>query len=136
MLVADSCVWTDHFRGVDNPARRALVNALLEGQVLLLVPDLVLMEVMRGFRFESEMRRALAAFERLPMVELGGHDNVLRAADHCRQLRRLGHTVRSQVDALLASWCIAQDHLLLQRDRDFDPYAQHFGLRLWSGAVH
>ena len=136
MLVADSGVWIDHFRGVDNPSRRVLGNALLDGSTSLIVPDLVLFEVMRGFRFENEQRRALAAFELLPMSELGGHDNVLRAAEQYRQLRRLGHTVRSSVDMLLASWCISNDHLLLQRDRDFLPYAQHFGLRLWSTAAH
>jgi predicted nucleic acid-binding protein len=136
VLVADSSVWIDHFKGVDSPARRELVNALLDGYVALLVPDLVFFEVMRGFRFENEMRRASTAFDQLPMVELGGYDNVRHAADHYRQLRRLGHTVRSQVDALLASWCITHDHLLLQRDRDFLPYAEHFGLRLWSGAAH
>ena len=136
MLVADSSVWIDHFKGVDSPARRALVGALLDGQAALFMPDLVLFEVMRGFRFENEMRRALAAFDRLPLVELGGHDNVLRAADHYRQLRRLGHTVRSSVDMLLASWCIAHDHFLLQNDRDFLPYTQHFGLRLWPTTAH
>ncbi|MBV8605194.1 MAG: PIN domain-containing protein [Pelomonas sp.] len=135
MLVADSSVWIDHFKGVDNPARRALARALVDGEVALLMPDLVLFELLRGFRYESEMRRAVAAFEQLPLVELGGRDNLERAADHYRQLRRLGHTVRSDIDMLLASWCIANDHLLLQRDRDFHPYAEHFGLRLWSGAA-
>ena len=136
MLVADSRVWIDHFGGRDTPARRALVNTLRGGEVALLVPDLVLYEVMRGFRFENEMRRALTAFELLTLVDMGNKENLLRAADHYRQLRRLGHTVRSPVDMLLASWCIANDHLLLQRDGDFLPYAQHFGLRLWSGAAH
>ncbi len=136
MLVADSSVWIDHFKGVDKPARRALVSALQDGQVALLMPDLVLFEVVRGFRFENEMRRALAAFNQLPLVELGGHENVLRAADHYRLLRRLGHTVRSSVDMLLASWCIGHDHLLLQGDRDFLPYAQHFGLQLWPTTAH
>lgn len=136
MLVADSGVWIDHFRGVDNAPRRVLYNTLVAGETLLLVPDLVLFEVMRGFRFENEQRRALAVFEQLPGAELGGHENVLRAADHYRQLRRLGSTVRSGTDMLLASWCITHDHLLLQRDRDFLPYAQHLGLRVWNGAVN
>jgi len=131
VLVADSGAWIDHFRGVDSPVRRTLLGILEIGEVVLYVPDLVLFEVMRGFRFENEQRRALAAFEQLPMVELGGHDNVLRAADQYRQLRRLGHTVRSGVDMLLASWCIAHDHWLLQRDSDFLPYSRHLGLRLW-----
>lgn len=130
MLVADTGVWIDHFRGVDNSARRTLLQTLTSGVTAVLVPDLVLFEVMRGFRFENEQRRALSAFEQLPKVEIAGHDNVLRAADHYRQLRRLGHSVRSDVDMLLASWCIAHDHLLLQRDRDFQPYARHLGLRL------
>jgi len=131
VLVVDSGVWIDHFRGVHSPVRRTLVGILKLGEVALLVPELVLLEVMRGFRYENEQRRALAAFEQLPRVVLGGHDNVLRAADQYRQLRRLGHTVQSRLDMLLASWRIAHDLWLLQRQSDYLPYARHLGLRLW-----
>lgn len=132
MLVVDSSVWIDHFNGVDSGPGRALSALLEHGDVELLIPDLVLFEVMRGFRYERDQRLARQAMAAYPTVGIGGEDNVMRAAAHYRQLRSWGRTVRSSVDMLVASWCISQDHLLLQRDRDFEPYAKHFGLRLWA----
>ncbi|MBV8379454.1 MAG: PIN domain-containing protein [Paucibacter sp.] len=131
MLVVDSSVWIDHFNDMHNAACAALRQALAAGDAELCVPDLVLFEVMRGIRFESERRRVSRTFGELTTIELGGHENVMQAADHYRQLRRLGRTVRSSIDMLLASWCLTHDHVLLQRDRDFLPYAEHLGLRLW-----
>jgi predicted nucleic acid-binding protein len=53
-----------------------------------------------------------------------------RAANRYRRLREMGITIRNSVDVLVASHCIDKDLLLLQRDRDFLPFEQHFGLRL------
>lgn len=132
MLVADSSVWIDHFRGVDNAPSLALAETLAGGEGKLLMPDLILFEILRGFSSEFDVREARRALSELPVTEIGGEANALRAAEHYRSLRRWGRTIHSSVDMLLASWCIEHDHLLLQRDRDFEPYAQHFGLRLWS----
>lgn len=132
MLVVDSSVWIDHFRGIDNAPSLALAETLAAGEGKLLMPDLILFEILRGFSLERDVREARRALAELPVAEIGGQANALRAAEHYRSLRRWGRTIRSSVDMLLASWCIEHDHLLLQRDRDFEPYAQHFGLRLWS----
>ena len=60
---------------------------------------------------------------------IGGVDLALQAADHYRALRRLGVSVRKTTDLLIGTWCIAADCALLHSDRDFDPMAQHLGLR-------
>jgi hypothetical protein len=73
------------------------------------------------------VREALLSFE---VVTIGGIDLALEAADHYRALRRLGVTVRKTVDLLIGTWCIVQDCALLHSDRDFDPMAQHLGLRV------
>lgn len=132
MLVVDSSVWIDHFKGIDNAPSLALAETLESGEGKLLMPDLILFEILRGFSLERDVREARRALASLPVVEIGGERNALLAAEHYRSLRRWGRTIRSSVDMLLASWCIEHDHLLLQRNRDFEPYAQHFGLRLWS----
>lgn len=131
MLVVDSSVWIDFFRGARNAATEALESALVAGDVQILVPDLVFFELLRGFRSERDMLDARRLLEPLGIVSMGGHQTVLRAADRYRQLRGVGYTVRASVDALLASWCIDHDYLLLHRDRDFTPYVDHFGLRVW-----
>jgi predicted nucleic acid-binding protein len=81
--------------------------------------DLVLFEVMRGFRDNHAMREAQAFLCALPHVELGGTDNALSAAARYRQLRVQGRTVNSPVDVLLASYCMNHGHVLLHRDADF-----------------
>ena len=50
MVVVDSRVWIDFFNGADTPQRNVLRDLLTHGEVALIVPDLVLYEVLRGFR--------------------------------------------------------------------------------------
>lgn len=131
MFVADSSVWIDFFNGTRNEASDTLEAWLLQGDAELLLPDLIKFEVLRGLRTEREVLDARRLLDPLRVDALGSEEHVLRAADRYRQLRRAGYTVRSTVDALLASWCIDHDHILLHRDRDFQPYALRFGLRVW-----
>ena len=131
MVVVDSSVWIDLLTGQDNAASDALARLLHHGETELVLPDLVLFEVLRGFRLESDLRTARALFAALPVAPTGGAELAERAAEHYRHLRRLGITVRSAIDALIASFCIERGHALLHRDRDFDAYATHLGLRVW-----
>jgi predicted nucleic acid-binding protein len=64
------------------------------------------------------------------LVAVVGVDLALRAADHYRALRGLGVTVRKTIDLLIGTYCIVEDCDLLHRDRDFDPMAEHLGLRV------
>ena len=73
-------------------------------------------------------RRTLAA---LPVVEIGGADEAVRAAQKYRHLRSRGQTISSPIDVLLASYCIEHDGALLHNDRDFDALERHAGLRVW-----
>ncbi|MCU0966161.1 MAG: PIN domain nuclease, partial [Burkholderiaceae bacterium] len=58
MLVVDSSVWIGFFNGYDAPAAELLGHLLDHGEVRIVVPDLVLFEVLRGFRLEHELRAA------------------------------------------------------------------------------
>lgn len=132
MLVVDSGVWIDFFAGRDVPAADELARLLQDGQTRLVVPDLVLFEVLRGFRHERPMRQARLLLQSLSVETCGGEDVALAATEHYRHLRSLGVTVRSAVDALVAAFCIEQDYLLLHGDRDYDAFAAHRGLRVWE----
>ncbi|MFT7721399.1 MAG: PIN domain-containing protein [Roseateles sp.] len=131
MLVADSSVWIDFFNGAGNAASDALEGWLIQGDAEVLMPDLVLFEIVRGFRTDREMRDAMRILAPMGARAIGGEAAALRAAERYRSLRAVGYTVRSGVDALLASYCIDHDHILLHRDRDFLPYVERFGLRAW-----
>jgi predicted nucleic acid-binding protein len=66
----------------------------------------------------------------LTVVEIGGLEIALRAAKNFRALRRLGVTIRKNIDTLIATRCIESGYDLLHSDRDFDPFAEHLGLRV------
>jgi hypothetical protein len=65
VLVVDSSVWIDFFNGADRPAVGLLQQLLDHGEVRIVVPDLVLFEVLRGFRREQDHRLARRLFESL-----------------------------------------------------------------------
>lgn len=132
MLVVDSSVWIDHFRGRLTPQTDELARLLTGGEVDLLVPDLVLFEVVRGFTLDREARLANRVLHTVAIVPTTDPALALTAAQHYRRLRALGITVRSAIDVLIATYCIAHDHPLLHNDRDFDPFAAHLGLKVWS----
>lgn len=129
MLVVDSSVWIDYFSGNASTARDSLRRLLADGEVRLVVPDLVLFEVLRGFRHEREFRQARALMESLNIEPVGGAAIALEAAQHYRSLRSMGFTVRNGADVLIATFCIENGYTLLHKDRDFDVFEQVRGLR-------
>jgi predicted nucleic acid-binding protein len=129
VLVVDSSVWIDFFNDVDHPSVQHLARLLESGEVPIVVPDLVLFEVLRGFRDDRDHRRARLLLESLEIEPAAGAALALEAARHYRSLRAAGVTVRSAIDVLIATFCIERDYLLLHRDRDFDVFEQLRGLR-------
>ena len=127
MILVDSSVWIDFFRGVSTPQTDRL-DALL-GTEPLAVGDLILAEVLQGFRSERDFNRARKLLTTLDVVTLGGQDIALQAAKNFRALRAQGVTVRKTIDTVIATRCIEDDLPLLYSDRDFDPFVAHLGLR-------
>ena len=132
MLVVDSSVWVDFFNKTGAPATELLKHLLRNGEVRIVVPDLVLFEVLRGFRFERAHREAKQLMESLDIEPTAGHDLALAASAHYRSLRAQGVTVRGPIDVLVASFCIERDYALLHRDKDFDAFESLRGLRGWQ----
>ena len=131
MILVDTSVWIDFFRGQRSAACEALAQCLGDASLEIGMPDLVLFEVMRGFRETRAMHEAQALLTALPAVELGGADNALEAAARYRQLRAQGRTVNSPIDVLLASYCMDQGHVLLHNDADFESLQILGGLDTW-----
>lgn len=132
MLVVDSSVWIEFFNKTGAPVAELLKHLLRNGEVRIVVPDLVLFEVLRGFRAERAHREAKQLMESLDIEATAGHNLALAAAAHYRSLRAQGVTVRSPIDVLVASFCIERDYALLHRDKDFDAFESLRGLRGWQ----
>ena len=127
MILVDSSVWIDYFRGT--PTRETdRLDALL-GSEPLATGDLVLTEVLQGFRDHRAFEQARKLLTSLDVVTLGGQQVAIRAAKHFRVLRERGVTARKTIDTVIATRCIVDGYALLYSDRDFDPFVEHLGLR-------
>jgi predicted nucleic acid-binding protein len=131
MIFVDSSVWIDFFNGRRADAVERLADLLTDGSAPLAMADVVLFEVLRGFRHEQDYQAARRTLAALPVFGIGGELQAMRAAEHYRALRAAGVTVRNPVDVLLASYCIEHDHALLHADRDFDALESLRGLKVW-----
>jgi predicted nucleic acid-binding protein len=129
VILVDSSVWIDHFRGEKTPQVLKLIE-LLGSDGELSIGDLVFLEVLQGCRDELHARKLEQALSRLPCFVLGGAERCRRAAAHYRTLRAVGTTPRKSIDVLIATFCIEENIVLLHDDRDFDPMEQHLGLRI------
>lgn len=131
MVVVDSSVWVDYF----NSRRTAETNALdsLLGREEIVVGDLILTEVLQGFREDEHFEQARRLFRAFTVVSMLGPEMAERSAQHYRLLRKQGTTVRKTIDVMIGTYCISHKLPLLYSDRDFDPMVAHLGLKAALG---
>lgn len=127
-ILVDSSVWIDFFNGTSTP-QVDLLHGLL-GNTPLVVGDLIVAEVLQGFRDDRDHEAAKEALLRFPVRSMGGLDLALASAASYRALRRKGITVRKTIDCWIATFCMRENLELLHADRDFEPFAIHLGLRV------
>lgn len=126
MILIDTTVWIDYFRGAPTPETDWLDRNLLRQRLGL--TDLIFCEVLQGVRDETEFERVQRELLKLEVFPTGGVALALAAAKHYRALRAQGYTVRRTIDCLIATFCLQNGHALLRNDRDFDPFEQARGL--------
>ena len=128
MILVDSSVWIDYFKG-SITAQTEKLDGLL-GQEPLAIGDSILTEVLQGFADERDFNTARRMLTSLEVVELGGQEIAVQAARNFLAMRKLGATVRKTIDTVIATRCIKSGYDLLHNDRDFDPFVRHLGLRV------
>ena len=126
MFVVDSSVWIDYFNGKSTPETDTLDDSL--GKELIAVGDLMLAEVLQGFRSDSHYRKARDLLLSLDLVNMLNTSIALQSAENYRKLRRKGATVRKTTDCIIATWCIENGLPLLHCDKDFQPFHDHLAL--------
>lgn len=128
MILVDSSVWIDYFRGSATPQVEKLDSLL--GSTRLAIGDLILTEVLQGVRDDREFDQVRKIFDAFTLIDLGGKDIALQAARNSRTLRSMGITVRKTIDTIIAKRCIESGLSLLHADPDFDPFVGHLGLKV------
>ena len=127
MILVDSSVWIDFFNDTETAETQSLSDIL--GLLPVAIGDLMLAEVLQGFRKARDFRTALELFESVTVLELGGKEIAIRSAKNFRKLRSKGFTVRKTIDCIIATYCIEHNLPLLQADRDFEPFHEHLELK-------
>ncbi len=128
MVIVDTTVWIDYFRGAQTPQTVWLDREL--GRQRLGITDLILCEVLQGIRDDRQFSAVRRELLKLEVFTTGGVELALAAAQSYRRLRTRGYTVRRTIDCLIATFCLLHDHMLLHNDRDFEPFERELGLRV------
>lgn len=127
MILVDSSVWIDYFNGLASRETNFL-DALL-GNRRVAIGDLILAEVLQGFRNDRDFATARSLLTSVSVFCLLDPGRALRVAANYRALRARGITARKTAGTIVATFCIDQDLPLLYSDRDFEPFVSHLGLR-------
>ena len=127
MILVDSSVWISYFNGKITPETDILDQIL--SQQLVAVGDLILTEVLQGFRLEKDYKIAKSLLLALPVYDLAGKDLAVKSANNFRKLRAKGITIRKTIDVIIATFCIENGMHLLHADKDFDFLTKHLELK-------
>lgn len=127
MIFVDSSVWIDYFNGNNTPETENLDTIL--GSSPVCTGDIVLTEVLQGFRSDKDFNTAKDLLGALIIVNVLNTSIALKSADNFRFLRKKGVTVRKTIDVIIATYCTENEISLLYSDRDFVPFHKHLKLR-------
>jgi predicted nucleic acid-binding protein len=130
LILVDSSVWIDYFNGKVTWQTDLLDRKLSDE--LLVVGDLILAEVLQGFRSDKDYQTAKSFLSAMVFRPMGGYNIAIQSADNYRKLRKSGITVRKTIDVIIATFCIVEDLTLLHDDRDFKPMTTILALEACS----
>jgi predicted nucleic acid-binding protein len=126
VILVDTSVWIDYFNGNCTWQTDLLEHYLSDEPIVM--GDLILTEILQGFRSDKDYRTAKSFLNALPFRQMGGYPVAIQSAQNYRQLRKAGITVRKTIDVIIATFCMLEGLALLHDDRDFDTIAAHFPL--------
>ena len=127
MILVDSSVWIDYFNGIETPETNKLDGLL--GVQPVCTGDLILVEVLQGFRKDQDYQSAKTMFCSLTIHALLGAALSFKSAENFRTLRKQGITFRKTIDTIIATFCIENEFALLHSDKDFYSFHQYLGLK-------
>jgi len=127
VIFVDSSVWIDYFNGKSSPEVTKLDSLL--GVESVSTGDLILVEVLQGFRNDKDYKIAKNLLTSLTVFNMLDSNVAIKSADNFRGLRKKGITVRKTVDSIIATFCIQNKLSLLHSDKDFKPFHKHLRLK-------
>ncbi|MCC6141738.1 MAG: PIN domain nuclease [Nitrospira sp.] len=128
MIIVDTTVWIDYFRGARTSHADWLDAQLARERIGL--TDLILCEVLQGLTTDKQFEAVRAELMKFAVFETGTVEVAVEAALNYRRLRAAGRTVRKTIDSLIATFCLLEGHALLHNDRDYDSFEEVLSLNV------
>ncbi len=129
MILVDTSVWIDFFRGIPC-VHRATLHRLIEEEEDLCFTAIHLTEILQGIQNDAEFERCKRYLLAFPIFNATEPETFIHAAEIYRTCRRNGKTVRKTVDCIIAAVAIEHDLILFHNDRDFEKIAACASLRV------
>ena len=130
MILVDSSVWIDYFNGHRTWQTNLLDNLISD--VPIIIGDLILAEILQGFRSDNDYESAKSYLSYLLFRQLGEYQVAVQSAQNYKIIKKKGVTVRKTIDVIIGTYCIMEGLPLLHDDRDFDPMVSHLSLKILS----
>lgn len=126
MILVDTSVWIDYFKGVENPHTDLLDASIVESSVA--IGDLIFLEILQGIARDRDYIRTKQSLLAFDQYEMLSKSMAIQCAENYRALGTRGITIRKTADVIIATFCLEYDLPLLFLDRDFLPFVDHLGL--------
>ena len=120
MVLVDTSVLINFFRGRETTTGTVKLDSLLTEEDAFCINEFIYQEILQGAKDEREFTTLRTYLSDVPMYSLKmgvqSFENAARLNFRCR---RKGVTIRSTIDLLIAETVIEHDIFLLQDDDDF-----------------
>jgi predicted nucleic acid-binding protein len=120
MILIDTSIWIDFFKGLENEQVDKL-NTIFELNIPFCITGQIYQEVLQGAKTEKDFNALREYFDTYEIQSpLDARESYLEAARIYFSCQRKGITVRSSVDCMIVQ--ITKEHRfqLFHNDRDFD----------------
>jgi predicted nucleic acid-binding protein len=118
MIVVDTSVLVSLLRGTETKGSQAL-ESIIKAEIDFGIPAPCLQEILQGARDAKEFNVIDSFLSKQKLLIPNDINSYREAAKIAFDCRRIGKTVRSAIDCLIAQLTLEADGVLLHEDKDF-----------------
>jgi hypothetical protein len=120
MVLVDTSVLIDYFRGADNPAVKRF-QFILDNGIPFGINSFIYQELLQGVKTEKDFRRLKQYLDTQTFYSLkDARESFAQAARIYFLCKKKGITVSSTIDCLIVQTVLEHDLYLLHNDKDFE----------------
>jgi len=123
MILIDTSAWIEYFRATGSPAAIEVRRLLSSEAEPIVMCEPVAMEILAGAAEEDRYAKLERLVNGLPSLKIDDALDFRSAAVIYRSARRVGQTIRSINDCLIAAIALRHGARVIHRDADFEVIA-------------